>query len=449
MADLAEMNAALTTKIVGADAQGNEQGFVGVDANTRRLLVDAIISGAAVNVQLGNITLADGPQLDAFGRLRSSEPYIVFDSIMRADKLPQIWAESVVGTGSSSTHDQNISSVRMTVGTASGCKVVRQTRRSFVYMAGKSQLILITGNPGGIKTNVRQRWGYFDDQNGLFFELSNGTAKIVLRSYATGSVLEEVVPQSQWNVDKLDGTGPSGVTIAWDKQNIFIIDMEWLGTGRCRYGIVYDGKIIYCHYFNNANYRSTVYMSTGKLPLRWEIENTGTTASNTTMIQTCSSVDSEGGGLTDGINHAASNGIALRAFANVRYPILAIRPDVTKPGMTIKPLNLDFICSTPDDVYYEVIYNASVTGGAWVANDTGGAQVNKTATGVSLVSGQSVIMQAGYIKNGAGFASVKIDENILWLGRDLANTADTITLCMTCVSGSATGGAAIRYRELI
>lgn len=82
--------------------------------------------------------------------------------------------------------------------------------------------------------------------------------------------------QSAWNVDKLDGTGASGITVDPTKSQIFVFDFEWLGVGRVRTGLVVDGKIYYFHYFSHANVTNVVYMSTPNLPLRYELENDGT-----------------------------------------------------------------------------------------------------------------------------------------------------------------------------
>lgn len=39
------------------------------------------------------------------------------------------------------------------------------------------------------------------------------------------------IPQTTWNGDKLNGDGPSGVTIDWTKLNVFVIQLKYLGAG--------------------------------------------------------------------------------------------------------------------------------------------------------------------------------------------------------------------------
>ena len=127
--------------------------------------------------------------------------------------------------------------------------------------------------------------------NGIFFECDGSLSWNIAKN---GSITETVT-QANWNVDKLDGTGPSGITLEPEATQILIIDYEWLGVGRVRVGFVIDGLIYYVHYFNHANDDTftSVYMSTPNLPLRYTIETDGTEAAELDHI--CSSVISEGG----------------------------------------------------------------------------------------------------------------------------------------------------------
>jgi hypothetical protein len=120
--------------------------------------------------------------------------------------------------------------------------------------------------------------GYYDDSNGLFVELQDSTINFVLRSTKTGVVTEDRISQSNWNIDPLNGSGPSGITLDITKAQILFIDFEWLGVGTVRVGFVIDGKIYYANYFNHANIIDSTYMKTATLPISYEIKNTGVTA---------------------------------------------------------------------------------------------------------------------------------------------------------------------------
>jgi hypothetical protein len=124
---------------------------------------------------------------DAFGRLRISEPFTLFDSQNRYAEDDQ-FSSSTTGSGSSVTFATNESSVNMNVGTVSGGKTVRQTFRRMPYQPGKSLLILTTFCMNAAKANLRQRVGYFDENNGIYLE-QNGLSEpsFTIRTNTSGT----------------------------------------------------------------------------------------------------------------------------------------------------------------------------------------------------------------------------------------------------------------------
>jgi hypothetical protein len=184
--------------------------------------------------------------------------------------------------------------------------VIRETTKVFSYQPGKSLLVLNTFVMNSPKENLRQRIGYFGADNGMYFEIGMEQHRyFVERSLSTGT--ETVVAQANWNIDKLDGTGVSGITLDITKAQILWMDIEWLGLGTVRMGFVIDGKFIHCHSFHHANFIESTYITTASLPLRYEIANTGITTSSSTLKQVCSTVISEGGyelrGLQQAVKH--------------------------------------------------------------------------------------------------------------------------------------------------
>lgn len=84
------------------------------------------------------------------------------------------------------------------------------------------------------------------------------------------------VPQSQWNMDPVNGTGPSGYNLDISKMQMAYIDYTWYGAGYVRFGFRgVNGEIIYCHRMPNNNVNYSAYMRSGNLPARFEIENYG------------------------------------------------------------------------------------------------------------------------------------------------------------------------------
>ena len=85
-------------------------------------------------------------------------------------------------------------------------------------------------------------------------------------------VVELRIPQSQWNLDKLDGTGPSGMTLDITKMQMWFIDYSWYGAGVIRYGVRNNkGEITYCHRIAHGNSQVEAYMRSGNLPARYEV----------------------------------------------------------------------------------------------------------------------------------------------------------------------------------
>ena len=261
---------------------------------------------------------------DAFGRTRVSSPLTLFDSSHRY-RDNGLWATSTSGTASA-TFSENEGLVNLTVDSASGAQVIRETTKVFSYQPGKSLLVLSTFVPATPKANLRQRIGYFGASNGMYFEINGTTAYFVERSLSTATTT--AVAQQDWSIDKMDGTGPSGITLDITKAQILWMDIEWLGLGTVRMGFVINGKFIHCHSFHHANIINTTYITTASLPLRMEITNTGVTSGSSTLKQVCSSVMSEGGyelrGLQQGVGTPITSPVTL-GTAGTYYPVVSLR----------------------------------------------------------------------------------------------------------------------------
>ena len=204
-------------------------------------------NGPTVYTPSGNLNAAS----DAFGRLRVSQPLTLFDSTFRyADN--DLWAEDTTGTASS-TFNSNAGLVELDVGSASGDEIIRETTKVFAYQPGKSLLIMNTFVFDAPKTNLRQRIGYFGTDNGIYLEQDGTDVNIVERSFVTGSVTETRIAQSNWNIDTMDGTGLSSLTLDLTKAQILWMDLEWLGLGSVRVGFVVNGQFVCCHIFHHSN----------------------------------------------------------------------------------------------------------------------------------------------------------------------------------------------------
>lgn len=381
--------------------------------------------------------------LDAFGRLRVSQPYTLFDSQNRyaADNQFDV---STTGTGTTSFLT-NEAAVKMEVTGAGVGSVIRQSYRSFPYQPGKGLLVLATFvMDSSTSANLTQQVGYYNAQNGVFFKRNGSTNSFVLRSYVTGTVSNaRTVNQADWNGDKLDGTGASGLTLDPSKAQILWMDFEWLGVGSVRCGFIINGEYIVCHTFNNANDISNVYMTTAILPVRYEISTT-TSAVAASMKAICSSVVSEGGFEQISIDHVARR---TTSFTNIDtaafYPIVSIRLASGRTGAVVLPNRAQFLPLTSQNYEVALLKNPTLTGATWAATVPSDSNVeyDVAATAISSVG---TICQTDYVTSSGsgGTTETTAPTGFNWdlqLGATISGTSDIYTLGVRTVSGATKG----------
>ena len=337
---------------------------------------------------------------DAFGRTRVSNPLTLFDSSHRY-RDNNLWESLVVGTGSTVGFVTAQGLVHLGIGTTAGCSITRETTKVFSYQPGKSLLVMNTFVMNAPKENLRQRAGYFGTDNGIYFEVAGiGSTSIsfVERSLSIGT--ETRVPQSQWNGDKLDGTGHSGLTLDTSKAQILWTDIEWLGLGTVRVGFVINGKFIHCHSFHHANIIESTYMTTASLPLRLEISNTGITTSSSILKQVCSTVISEGGYELRGLQQAVQTPIQTPVdlpVAGTYYPVISLRLKTSPNRLdAIAILTALSIMGSGNGPKYNWQLRASATtsGGTWVDAGTDSA-VEYKIDGGTVTGGR--ILASGFL----------------------------------------------------
>jgi hypothetical protein len=396
--------------------------------------------------------------VDAFNRLKTSNPYTLFDSQHRYQQNDK-WDTFGI-TGGTAIFVVNESVINMIIGVTAGAKVTRETKRIFPYQPGKSLLVLNTFAFNTPKENLRQRVGYFGltggatfgtPYNGIYLEQNGLTLSINLASGSLNQIT--TINQSSWNGDKFDGSGSSQRTLDVSKGNIFWVDIEWLGVGDVRTGFFVDGKPVIAHTFHNDNVNSTTYMTTASLPIRYELENTATTSSGSTMKQICSSVQSEAGyeGFTRryNISKNGSNPTVLTT-QDTQYPIIALRLNSNRLDSAIVPSNLSVVLeetasNKPDTVQYRILLNPTLTGGTWETHFNGNVDYNITATAVT--GGTDII--GGYISSSGSLDISSINDFNFQLGRTQKGVSDTFVLTMTPINDGAQVYCDLSWFEII
>ena len=387
--------------------------------------------------------------VDAFGRQRVSNPEKIFASKQLFDNLPLYFDDiQYSGSGTSSTYSSNTASSILSVSATTAGKRVRQTYMRFNYQPSKSQLIYITGvlKKSGGGTGIISRMGYFDENDGLFLQRSGNITSFVRRTNASGSPVDNITTQANWNIDKMDGSGLSGIELDFSKTQILVIDFEWLGVGSIRFGFVINGIVYYAHQINNANNLTQVYMSTPNLPIRYEIENSGTGVASS-LEAICASVTSEGGlELTATNRYISTDGTPVSATKNKLNAILAMRLKNECLDATVDILDLSLLTTSNDNYEWQLILNPSGLNSLSytpVPNSVIEYAVPPNGTNIS----------GGYALAG-GYAQAKTDiqseqlKAMLKLGSSITGLRDQIVLaCYPLGASDSVVHGGINYRE--
>jgi hypothetical protein len=389
-----------------------------------------------------------GSAVDAFGRARFSEPYTIFESDNTTGESTKFDVKTV-GTANSDYITAE-SAVNLNVSTGSGDLSRRRSKRRMAYQPGKSLQILESFNMDTPKTNLVQRVGFYDDDNGFFLEQDGTDVYMVKRSSVTGSVVETRVAQSDWNGDTLNGTittSTSGVVLDLTKSQILAIDIEWLGVGSVRMGFVVDGKNIIAHTFHHANVGTTTYTTRSSLPLTYEILNSGVTASNSVLKSICATVISEGGFEPRGISKSKDSAGGLSGSnVNAAWTQLVSIRLKANTGVVV-PTGIDVLNISNVDYEWGLFKNITPnTALTWV--DT--TDLVQTATGNNVILSWTDRVAGGYL--GGKTAPITLgDGGLEWnsqLGVFANGNFETLTLGIRAGSSSKTAAGLIKWIEV-
>lgn len=331
------------------------------------------------NTVMGKVMFADSANNDAFGRLRTSNPETLFEGSLISGQQNEFFDISQFN-GAIATYNSNESTMSFDVSRA-GQFVKRQSHYFTHYQPGKSLVIVMSfyfgsNNPAGSYKRV----GLFDDNEGIYLEQtsSNLSWNILSQSAATTFTAN----QSDWNIDTLQGTGPSGLTLNIQQTNLIFIDLEWLGVGRIRVGFVIGGKIIYCHEFV-INNLTVPYIKSPYLPMRYQIGTSVNQASTVTMKQICCTAFSEGGFQPIGNVRSYIMENTRRLIAGGYTPLISIRLKQQYKTSQIVPISYTVFFPTGNEtILTKIILRPSLTGAIWnSASDY--AEVDLSATSLS------------------------------------------------------------------
>ena len=244
-----------------------------------------------------NVRFSEGiPQLDAFGKLRVSNSTLLgsytFHHSLNPTKFKILRSHS--DSGSQVVHNPTTVSADLVLDGVAGNYVSFTTNTYHHYFPGASQLSMMTlALSHNVLVGNEMRWGLFDENDGYGFVRDDaGVFKFFIRNSCDVDPDIEI-PQSEWNGDKLDGTGESKMIIDLTMDNLYWFDIQWLGAGRVRFGVYHNGARVVCHEHHHNNTKPYPVCASGTLPIRYENTNTGTTAVTSILKLFCAAVYTE------------------------------------------------------------------------------------------------------------------------------------------------------------
>lgn len=418
-----------TPGLVAAAKDGSNASFLEVStvSGAKALKVDVVQS---VSAGSSNTSQASGYNWTLFGQSRTVTPHTLADLNFKYEINSREWG-TATATGGTVTYNSTLGIARLAVTGANGSRARLRTHTYFRYQSGKMQTVKIThycADAG--QANQTRRWGAFDDNDGFFFELAGTDLSLVRRSSVSGAPVDSPVARASWSGDKLNGSGPSGITLDVTKSNIYEIHYTWLGAGPVEFFI--DGILV--HRMDLRNTLASPTLRTGQLPVQWEVVNTGaSTASSLDAI--CAAVSSEGGSDPPLITFSAFNSVD-KVVGTTEIPVLSIRPKALYPsgGITNRMLILPFLLTIRTEgarLGYRIVMNpATLTGPSWTSVDTAsGTEFDVSAT--AFTGGQTLVLD--FLPNINDKHEIFLENMFTVLGRHLRQDAfatgvDTLTL---------------------
>jgi len=317
----------------------------------------------------------------------------------------------------------------MEVGSTAGSKVVRQTKQVMRYIPGRPATLAFAVRLDTPQVGIRRRFGLFNETDGAYFEDDGGTYSYVIRSSASGITTETRVTRDNWNGEKFDGNGYTGVTADATKQQMISINYEWYGAGGVKFNWLMKNDTIVSHEFENSNVNDLVWCRSPFLPIRMEIENVTGVAGTHYLYQGSNSLIQEGEPEKLGTLLSISNPIigTTMSSANTFYPVVSLRLKAEELQAVMLLRSLQVATNDNTNVYWRLFQNATLTGADWEDHPDENSFMQYDTTATAVTGGQALL--SGFtISGGASLVDVD-DKGALQLGRSgIGTISDTYTL---------------------
>jgi hypothetical protein len=399
------------------------------------------------------ILAADSPSIDAFSRWRVSNPTGLFDAQFTYNLNNLLFEQVTAGTGAAIAHDAtNRMAVMTFASTPTGGQAYMQSYEYFRYQPGKSQLIFLTFNMIETAANCIKFAGYSDGANGIEFRLNGTAPQIAILSDTDKG--DDIKAQADWNLDTMDGTGASGITLDFTKVQILVIDLQALYVGRVRVGFDVGGIVYYAHEFNHANVDTVPYIQTVNLPVRCGMTCSDTVS--TTMDFICCSVISEGGSDSTAARTFGVEGDGT-AGSGTRAHILSLRPKTTFNSLTNRTsFALDSVTVGNAGgrlVFWELVLGQAITGTTTYTDCNATYSAFEYNTAGTISGSPAIVIASGYVgQNSGASTATRTLLNRYPITLNAAGTAaralGTLSLIATGIGGTSAVRVTFNWAEI-
>jgi len=399
---------------------------------------------------------ADGSQLfDVFGgSLTSTNRVVDTHTFLYGTEDWKYYDYTANSASISAVAQQSIS--KLIVTDQSGSHAQRTTNVYYPYTAAEGTYVLFSlasGDEG--KAGVVRRWGLYDDDNGIHFQLSGSTLSVNVRSTISGTTVTRTVPQSEFNGDRLLDDNVDRFVVDFSKVNLYWVAFQWLGAGVSAFGTISpSGVKTTIHTFENANQFTVPYMQSGTLPVRWEMFNETDTASTSEFKVVCVSVMKQSYAEEYVGNSYSVSNFQIPVSGSSYSHLISARPKSTINGRknrkALIPSSMQInVDGSPIELIYSV--NATLTGSAdFSDNPNPYSAFDVEASGSLNMSDVGIITSRTLY--GSGVTDTPYTFGILdslSMGAN-PNYVPTFTLSAKCPkpSGTATVDVIIRWKEV-
>lgn len=247
------------------------------------------------------------------------------------------------------------------------------------------------------------------------------------------AVSREWVPQTQWNMDRMDGLGPSGFLLNIERGNIYQFRYQWHGFGVVVAYVVpvsaagariSDGMFTPVHVIRYPGSSAAPSVPHPNLFLRWLVENTGSKTSASALSTASGATFNEGAITLFSPKFTAVSNAITPGSDNVQYIALAIRlPRVFQGEASQAEAVLQRITVANDgtkNAFVRVFLNPAISEITNFSYVDSASAVQVWAPSSSALTGFSGgVLLATVSTPGNGGSSEKIEPNIRLAQRDL------------------------------